>query len=155
MKYRKPRIAWSLVCGMVGVVLIVLWARSYSRLEEISGSGRNANSVSTIKGSLIVNSGGFTFSADEQGDGAMTFSNRKPLAGGRFYFSTTSGISDLDYTTRGDPWTLPLWVCVGAAGALLALPWLPWSARFSLRTLLLMITLSAIAAGAIAYFSRE
>lgn len=156
MKYRKLRIVWSLGWGVVCLVLIVFWARSYSRLETISGSGRNANSVSTIKGSLIVNSGGFTFSADEYADGAMTISSRKPLAGGRYFFSTTSDVSHLDYTTRGDPWTLPLWLCVAAAAAILGLPWLPWwSTRYSLRTLLLITTLAAVAAGAIAYVSRK
>ena len=29
MKYRKLRIAWSAVCGIVCLLLIVLWVRSY------------------------------------------------------------------------------------------------------------------------------
>ena len=31
MRFRKLRIAWSVVCGLVAVLLIVLWVRSYWR----------------------------------------------------------------------------------------------------------------------------
>ena len=31
MKYRKLRIAWSIGCGMLCLLLIVLWVRSYSK----------------------------------------------------------------------------------------------------------------------------
>jgi hypothetical protein len=48
MKYRKLRIAWSVGCGIVCLLLIALWVRSYwwsdeltlaSRLEFISAYG--------------------------------------------------------------------------------------------------------------------
>jgi len=34
MRFRKLRIAWSVLCAIACVVLIVLWVRSYSRLDE-------------------------------------------------------------------------------------------------------------------------
>jgi hypothetical protein len=33
MKYRKLRIAWSAVCGILCLLLIMLWARSYWRFD--------------------------------------------------------------------------------------------------------------------------
>src|SRR5690349_76522 len=36
MKYRKLRIAWSVVLGLVAVLLIVLWVRSYKSQDRFS-----------------------------------------------------------------------------------------------------------------------
>ena len=33
MRFRKLRIAWSVVCGVACVLLIVLWVRSYSQTD--------------------------------------------------------------------------------------------------------------------------
>src|SRR5690348_9197803 len=35
MKYRDLRIAWSVLWGVVAVLLILLWVRSYSRLDAL------------------------------------------------------------------------------------------------------------------------
>src|SRR4051794_35350336 len=35
MKYRKLRIAWSVVWGLAALVLICLWARSYLRIDTL------------------------------------------------------------------------------------------------------------------------
>src|SRR6476619_8444557 len=38
MKFRKLRIAWSVVCGLACLPLIVLWVRSYSREDFASAT---------------------------------------------------------------------------------------------------------------------
>src|SRR5262245_54822270 len=37
MKYRKLRIAWSVVWGVVAVLLVVFWVRSYWHADQIYG----------------------------------------------------------------------------------------------------------------------
>ena len=37
MKYRKLRIAWSVVWGILCVLLIVLWVRGYSTADGFAG----------------------------------------------------------------------------------------------------------------------
>src|SRR3954469_10763909 len=34
MRFRKPRIAWSVFWGVACVLLVVLWVRSYQQLDE-------------------------------------------------------------------------------------------------------------------------
>src|SRR3954470_13955494 len=49
MRFRKLRIAWSVVCGIACVLLIVLWVRSYTQLDIVTyrASGMvNAHSIS-------------------------------------------------------------------------------------------------------------
>ena len=38
MKYRKLRIAFSAVCGIICLLLIALWVRSYYTIDVVSGS---------------------------------------------------------------------------------------------------------------------
>src|SRR5689334_13942796 len=38
MKFRKLRIAWSVVWGLAAVLLIALWARSYWRRDVLEGT---------------------------------------------------------------------------------------------------------------------
>jgi uncharacterized SAM-binding protein YcdF (DUF218 family) len=37
MRYRKLRIAWSVVCGIACVLLVVLWVRSQSLYDAVRG----------------------------------------------------------------------------------------------------------------------
>jgi hypothetical protein len=49
---------------------------------------------------------------------------------------------------------VPCWFGVLFAGALSVLPWLPWSTRFSLRTLIIAITLLAVVLTIVAMAGR-
>jgi hypothetical protein len=82
MRFRKLRIAWSVLCGLSCVPVSVLWLRSYWQRAEMYWA--------------VV------------------------------FFASLSA----------------LFACI---------PWLPWSNRFSLRTLLLATTLVAVTLGVIAY----
>jgi hypothetical protein len=56
MRFRKLRIAWSLFWGLAALLLIVLWARSYSYLDIVKGpwlSGR-AFQVASTTGRFLV-----------------------------------------------------------------------------------------------------
>jgi hypothetical protein len=149
------RIAVTALSLTACVLLIALWVRSYSRLETISFRGRGANSVSIIKGSLLINAARLTFIVDDDSAiGIKTYSNRKPLAGGRIFISSMQPISHLNYVLRGG-WKFPIWLLVAALVVVAALPWLPWwSRRFSLRTLLIATTLIAVGLGTVIYLAR-
>ncbi len=56
MRFRKLRIAWSVGCGVLCLLLIVLWVRSYWRLDVWV---RNNNLTSTI---VRADTGLITFS---------------------------------------------------------------------------------------------
>jgi hypothetical protein len=152
---RLIRIAATAVCLTACVLLVVLWVQSYWRQETISFRG-SANSVSTMKGSLIINGGGFTFMVDDDSAiGIKSYSHRKPLAGGRISVSSMYPISHFDYELRGKGWKFPMWLLVAAFAVVAALPWLPWwSTRYSLRTLLIVTTLIATGLGLAGYFAR-
>src|SRR6476620_1107606 len=63
MKYRKLRIAWSVLCGMAVLLLIALWVRSYQFQDEVyvgyvgpsaGQTGVNVNLLVSLRGRLIV-----------------------------------------------------------------------------------------------------
>jgi hypothetical protein len=60
MRFRKLRIAWSVVCSIVCVLLIVLWVRSYwieDSIERISFSQGVISSLQSTYGTLGFVSG--------------------------------------------------------------------------------------------------
>ena len=52
MKYRNPRIAWSVVWGIATVLLTVLWARSYSSMQLWHFSRTHAAMV--VDGTIMI-----------------------------------------------------------------------------------------------------
>ena len=50
---------------------------------------------------------------------------------------------------------IPYWLPCLAAATIALLPWLKWSKRFSLRTLLIATTLVAVALGLIVWAARK
>jgi hypothetical protein len=174
MKFRKLRIAWSVGCAIACLLLIVLWVRSYlsydrmhcplssllidqslrqRAVELIDGRQRIHGSqlliLHSIEGRLRVHAGG------------------QSLEGPGWYLSwwdvESTPVDNLSphRTTRVSPrWNygfgeygryaeFPHWFPVVFFGGLATIPWLHWSKRFSLRTLLIAMTLVAVALGII------
>src|SRR5947208_1113873 len=54
LRYRKPRIAWSVFWGLACVLLIVLWVRSYWRRDIVEHINENNTSIaiSSHRGAL-------------------------------------------------------------------------------------------------------
>jgi hypothetical protein len=175
MRYRKLRIAWSVFWGLACVLLIVLWVRSYFRVEFLLWQ--------PTKTSFDVqsNSGKLYAGACEDPDlGLMTRAWKfgsvpwredfrpKPtnarwdfesnpqskhfdcqLFGFKCIFNSTPLGQHFDFSL-----TAPYWFLVIAAAAAIGIPWIRWSKRFSLRTLLLATTLVAVVLGLIVYAVR-
>jgi hypothetical protein len=151
--FRALRITWSAGFGILCLLVIVMWARSYTWQETIAGSGRDDISVSTLRGSVFINES-FNLAIDDPAIGTeqgTIYHTRKPLAGGRILVSSQL---DIGYEPRGRGTRFPMWLVVTAVAVVAAAPWFPWSNRFSLRTLLIGTTLVALGLGIAVYFAR-
>jgi hypothetical protein len=162
MKYRKLRIAWSVMSGIAFLLLVVLWVRSYTlwdslkftvlgavRLEFFSLNGYFFVSAQRDVSALqekweartyhlrnLYYEGPLAATADE--GATLWIKGDKPWSGG-FNFRLGDG---LDIDTR----------CIFPVGLIAITIGAPWMRfRFSLRTLLIAMTLVAIALGAIVY----
>jgi hypothetical protein len=152
MKYRKLRIAWSVAWGVVAVLLVVLWVRSYWIQDSIGtsdGTGYRTDFASYA--------GTVALSRLRE----VTVGNPwPPKAHGWRYYNFK-----VDAENAYSPWlhldirSSDLWnvvihygIVAGALVILGAIPWLRW--RFSLRTLLIATTVVAVGLGLIAYLFR-
>jgi hypothetical protein len=146
MKSRKLRIAWSVACGVVAVLLIVLWVRSYLASDRVSYS--DPNGYHTTLGS---------------NRGCMYLIHHRWLPGkGPVYHNWARGSGKAKEHSMPFGWTtprkgatqlvIPYFCLVPAIVTAAFVPWLP--GRFSLRTLLIATTLLAVVLGLIAYVAR-
>jgi hypothetical protein len=154
MRYHKLRIAWSVGCGIACVLLIVLWARSYSILDDVSLGIKNGPGYKFIsfKGELLA----CRFGSSE---GAVTLGwyHRTVPAEGWSALSERGQSKSLGFAfsaSLGWPYmiVLPVWSMFGLMAAIIAGPWIRhinW--RFSLGTLLIATTLVAVVLGAIVW----
>jgi hypothetical protein len=160
-RLRKLRIAFSVVCGIVCLLLIVMWGRSYWWADSA------ISQPSTLPRQI-----GFTSRR-----GRLTFlvTQRDPRSRVADYFPSSWRI-DTDFLSNGfrDPaarprpmWVydadrrlgrlliIPHWFPVLLFGAIATYLWLPWFKwRFSLRILLVGITVVAVLLGAVVHAVR-
>ena len=139
MRFRKLRIAWSVVCGVACVLLIALWVRSYWR-QELFGVGVTKSSyvsVTWYQGNLTI--------AASRVSLPTVFESRTS----NFYQMNNQTWT---YRFRSVPYfeafaIVPHWFAAILFIPLAAIPWIP--GRFSLRTLLIVLTLVAVVLGLI------
>ena len=138
MKYRKLRIAWSVGWGIVAVLLVALWVRSYWRAEFIqSRSNAGSTTIGTDAGHLYL-----TKRYTPSPNGGWTRGSNEPRhADPRFIWTTLGGATRI---------TIPSWPTVIVPIILIGVPWIPFK-RFSLRTLLIATTLVAVGLGLIVW----
>jgi hypothetical protein len=149
MRFRKLRIAWSVFCSIAGVLLIVLWVRSYWKCDVIYRI--NPSKAQTTIGS---NCGTLYVTTDIR---PMRFGN----ATGQDWIIKTLLELPPDrqhlvlwlHTTEEFQAGVSHWFIIMPAGALAAAPWIRW--RFSLRTLLIATTLVAVVLGLAVYAARK
>jgi hypothetical protein len=145
MRFRKLRIAWSIAWVLICVPLVVLWALSYS--EEDHWDLQLGNSrifwVGTILGRIVVAPKVRQITSDE------TWTTIQP--GERLDWSHDAPVWSFG---DGSYWSAPLWFPVLLASTFAVAPWIPWSTRFALRTILILTTLVAVVLGLIAWSIR-
>jgi hypothetical protein len=156
MRFRKLRIAWSVGCGSLCVLLMALWVRSYWQTDMVTfpiSSSRALGAQSywasaslvILDSSYWVDSHNFRFEVSAA-DGGSSWKQVHTVFGG---FAMTPAPNSCVITT-------PDWFLILLATALGGVPWLPWwSKRFSLRTLLITTTLVAVWLGFVVYMARR
>jgi hypothetical protein len=147
-KWMKLRIALSAVSGIVCVLLVGLWLRSYWWHFYVEYRG-------TEIGIMV------------QSDfGQLTVDIRLgPFAGKAKWYVISRPLQPVDFVPENERCfevhrhefggyfvAIPYWFPVIIFATLAALPWLPW--RFSLRTLLIATTLVAIVLGLVVWAVR-
>jgi hypothetical protein len=143
----RLRIAFSAVCGIVCLLLIVLWVRSYSWGDTISGDYQDDSfSLESEFGEIFVafpNQWHLTLPPE--------WEYRRKEADESY----TDSFTPFFYIDVDGGWCfiLPYWIpttLLGFAAAITAIPRHIWlRSRFSLRTLLIAITILALALGLI------
>jgi hypothetical protein len=150
MKYRKLRIAWSVWCCIACLLLIALWVRSYWVVDFIQGtwSGTKLVRIYIEPGTIGVGVTNQSFRlpwtnspmpASKYMEAVRLRPNPPSRVWGYSAFTTTA-------------WCLPFWHLILFVASVATLPWLRW--RFSLRTLLIGMTMVAAALGLIIALSR-
>jgi hypothetical protein len=144
---RYLRIAFSAACGIACVLLCVLWVRSYWWSYEGQAFGCWFASTRGVIAGCMINIPAPTPSA---GTSMMS------VTIDTVEFTPVPGIMGFSGRYAPPNWSfqIPYW-CPVLLGVLFAVaPWIGWSNRFTLRTLLLAITAVAVVLGLIVYAVR-
>jgi hypothetical protein len=155
MRFRKLRIAFSITCGLACVLLIALWVRSYRVFDQWSynfSSQRTLTTVSVQGQSVLWLTPYRAIGGIQQSFGLYHL----PIPVGsnaKAYPASWSGIG-IGGTSETLSIRSPHYLLVLTAAILAGLPWLRWSRRFSLRTLLIAMTLVAVVLGLVCYAVR-
>jgi hypothetical protein len=135
MDYRKLRVAWSVGWGVLCLLLIVLWVRSYWTVNILISPWMSVGSFPARIGMEFKGFGDW----DVYSLPTETWRELNPLGVDTL---VSGGFVVLDNTIF-----VPYWFILILLAVLGAAPWLP--GRFSLRTLLIATTLVAVALGLI------
>jgi hypothetical protein len=139
------RIAVTAMFGILCLLLIILWVRSFWRINSLNSFG-NELRIDSNRGELIVTGDTSSLSTVWKRDWEWEWGweERRVNELDQSYRMTRLGFF---YQRRPHRFWLviPYWFPVVISVALATVPWIHWSKRFSLRTLLVAITLVAIA----------
>jgi hypothetical protein len=153
MKYRKLRIAWSVIWGVVAVLLCVLWVRSYWSVAAvycvISEQKSGSITLESARVCFLLHKWRNYIPPDFESPRIGYFFYEPPQTIGRLNKSNFSIVNNWGITEL----VLPTWFVVLFSVLLSVVPALPIK-RFSLRTLLIVTTLIAVGLGAVAWLSR-
>ncbi len=147
MKQRKLRIAWSVAWGIVAMLLVGLWVRSYWTLDGLFRVN------SSYRASLYSSNGSISFTRIPK-----LFANPRATKT-EWYVSHDDQMFAFkdwtwDFSSTGQVVQIPLWLPTIFVALMCTASWLPiWSNRFSLRALLIATTLIAVGLGLIVWLS--
>jgi hypothetical protein len=153
MKFRKLRIAFSAACGVLCLLLIALWLRSYRWNDQFSIHLSDSRVIgpNSFSGRLSF---GICTSPDAKfmwpaGLNSEPIINQPPVPNFSFGRMTGTPPRTVDFV-----W-VPYWFLLLLATAVGVSPWIRWSQRFSLRTLLIATTVVAVVLGTVVYAARR
>jgi hypothetical protein len=148
MRYCNLRIAFSALCGIICVLLMALWVRSYSHVDDlvVTLTKTKQLELQSVPGRCI---------------GFIAYAPSRPINSfARYTHTTPEGAAHaaLQHGVLGADWAMDtVWAAhwfLAAISALLGTA--PWARhlRFSLRTLLIATALVAAVLGLIVYFAK-
>ena len=141
-RIRGLRIAVSAVCGILCLLLVVLWVRSYWRLDWVRLK-QPGKSLASLNGRLLFND---VFNINS---GQLRYTGKLPYhqyvgKSGTLFIARRDAMIPVGVGT-----SIPYWPLVLALSTLTVGPWIPH--RISLRTLLIATTLIAVGLGLIVW----
>jgi hypothetical protein len=154
---RGLRIAWSMWWGILCALLVVLWVRSYWWADSFR-YGRSSHVVELdskdsrlyLRGSTTGGAALQPYLRPHRQVDADLFSrinaSASPMGFGMYVDVALINTSTL---------IAPHWFPVFVAGAFAVVPWIHWTKRFSLRTLLIATTLIAVVLGLVVWSSAR
>jgi hypothetical protein len=151
MKYRKLRIAWSIACGVLCLLLIALWMRSYIVRDSAFWPRATVGvEINSIAGHVVL------FVAYEQFVGGEQFRIRHEPITPNDEARVKRGILGFLYRPQPQGFNVhvPFWFLESATVAAATAPWIHWSKRFTLRTLLIGMSVIAAVLGLAIWASR-
>jgi hypothetical protein len=162
MRFRKLRIAWTVVCGLAGAATIALWIHSYWARDFCYVTiGKRFVLLQSVGGEVGFSSAPWMVdpiawsvrSDDAQPllslwESTWSGSNRPNGIdlGWKFRWRKTEAVAGTAYIA-----TLPHWFPLLLLAALAVLPWTGLKWRFGLRAMLVAVTLVALGLGLVAY----
>jgi hypothetical protein len=148
MRYRKLRIAWSVVWGIACVLLIVLWVRNYevSISKEILVTPDYRFYLVSVQGTLAIERWYREFVGSELTPIFLKADLTRLATNGGIYVRRSS-------TGTIDSVSISFWLLFLGDTVIASVPWIRW--RFSLRTLLIATTLVAVVLGLIVWLHKE
>ncbi len=155
MRLRKLRIAFSVTCLIACALLIVMWVRSYSALESWlcwslhiqSAHGKITVFETDIPAIAVIRQLDPTFN----GYSKISFNRITPSVEPRLTLAiagTNNAIVCINYHHFC---VIPFWLAVSVTAVLPIPSWIKCLWRFSLRTLLIAMTLVALVLGLIVW----
>jgi hypothetical protein len=148
MKHRKLRIAISVLSGIAGVLFVALWVRSYSvnEVKAFTIAGTRFHAQSLLGRVMIGKASNAVSSRQPVTDGLRKSAHkRRHWLGFSHYRAPPAGPKEYLINVRIPHWFLVMIFAVTAI--------LPWTRlirmHFSLRTLLIAVTIVAIVLGLI------
>ena len=159
MKYHNLRIAWSVFWGVLAALLLVLWVRSYLRLDSCARLvGPKVLIIMSSQGDLGIGRltpppGGFrsswsvTSNPPESKRLWWSLADRLPLS--------LLGIRYQQFSPNMTLFAVSYWLPSLITAALATTPWIRQPTRFSIRTLLIATTLVAVVLGLIVWASQS
>jgi hypothetical protein len=145
MRFRKLRIAWSVAWGVVAVLLCALWARSYWQsslilYEKPTGYYQLSNTYGVLFFTYTNNAVPMVVRK------TWSYHTREPIRPYPYSGFTEGG---------GMQFIFPFWLLLIFAVAILIAPWIPWSKRFGVRSVLIATSVVGVLLGAVILAFRK
>lgn len=147
---RYIRIAVTALSLTACLLLTALWVRSYSYVDILWGSPSEPEFLT-----IAIHQGTLTITLPLDGFPPLSKLEWEvahyPI---EFYPMPQYWFPSFDRHEKNSEFVLPFWVFGLGFGAIGAAPWIRWSKRFSLRTLLIATALVAVGLGTVIYLAR-